>query len=226
MKPSFFPQGNDNLLRMSILSAPGKSDPFFIIRAIEGTLLFGTGFSEITGAGTTYTAFPDMRLPYSEKDRLLGWVLLVPGFDIQAFQMILETLGFPHVYGTREVIAYIRDSISDTTFLDRCRFFELFSSGALDRKIGNFLMREEDGGLSVSVDSDGIVLPFLSPVKTHPSYPVLTLGESYTLINLTETIQIAPGEIFDISKRKVFKHSLKFTFDTFYIDKNSVGIAL
>lgn len=86
-----------------------------------------------------------MRLPYSEKDRLLGWILLTPGFDIQAFQMILETLGFPHVYGTREVIAYIRGNISDTVFLDRCRFFELFTSGTPDRKIGNFLMREEDG---------------------------------------------------------------------------------
>lgn len=63
-------------------------------------------------------------------------------------------------------------------------------------------------------------------MKSHPSYPVLALGETYTLTNPTETIQIVQGEIFDISKRKIFKHSLKFTFDTFYIDKNSVGIAL
>ncbi len=79
-----------------------------------------------------------MRLPYSEKDRLTGWILLESGFEIAPFQMILEVLGFPHVYATREVIAYIRNTVKDTVFLDRCRFFELFSPGISDRKIGEY----------------------------------------------------------------------------------------
>jgi hypothetical protein len=79
-----------------------------------------------------------MRLPYSEKDRLAGWVLLTPGFDTTLFSTILETLGFPFVYGTRDVIAYIRNNITDTVFLEKCRFFELFSPGEEVRKIGDF----------------------------------------------------------------------------------------
>lgn len=84
-----------------------------------------------------------------------------PGFAIAPFQMILETLGFPHVYGTREVIAYIRDNITDTVFLDQCRFFELFSPGLSERKIGEFTLRDVHSGLSISVFSDGIFLPLL-----------------------------------------------------------------
>ncbi len=32
------------------------------------------------------------------------------------------------------------------------------------------------------------------------------------------------GEIILLSKKSVMKHSLRFTFDTFYHDKNSVGV--
>ena len=42
-----------------------------LLRGSEGTLLFGTGFSTIVAAGKQYQSFPDMRLPYSEKDRLV-----------------------------------------------------------------------------------------------------------------------------------------------------------
>lgn len=82
-----------------------------------------------------------MRLPYSEKDHLAGWILLVPGFDTTLFSTILETLGFPFVYGTRDVIAYIRNNITDASFLEKCRFFELFSAGIEERKIADFLLR-------------------------------------------------------------------------------------
>ena len=113
-----------------------------IFRGIEGTLLLGTGFSEIASSGIHYQAFPDMRLPYSERDRMIGWILLQTGFDIRPFQMILEVLGFPHVYGTRDVIAYIRENIQDPVFLDKCRFFELFSPGILERKIGEYTLAD------------------------------------------------------------------------------------
>lgn len=151
MKPSFFPQGNDSNLRLTILSDVTHIDPFMIVRSGEGTLLFGTGFSQITSCGKSYKSFADMRLPYSEKDRIMGWVLRVSGFDIEVFQMVLEALGFPHVYATRDVIAYIRDNVKDVSFLDQCRFFELFSPGMNDRKVGEFLFESHDDGLAVSV---------------------------------------------------------------------------
>ncbi len=85
-----------------------------------------------------------MRLPFSEKDRLVGWILFTPGFDGISFQQVLRLLGFPHVYATRDVIAYIRDTIQDTVFLDQCRFFEIFSPGMHERKIGDFTLQEEE----------------------------------------------------------------------------------
>lgn len=91
-----------------------------------------------------------MRLVQSEKDHLAGWVLLQSGFDIELFQMMLETLGFPFVYGTRDVIAYIRDTVKDAVFLDKCRFFELFSPESEDRKIGDFSLKYTSSGLSIS----------------------------------------------------------------------------
>lgn len=86
---------------------------------------------------------------------------MTPGFAIAPFQLILETLGFPHVYATRDVIAYIRDSIIDSAFLDQCRFFEIFSPGLSERKIGEFTLRDVNAGLSISIFSDGIFLPLL-----------------------------------------------------------------
>ena len=63
--------------------------------------------------------------------------------------MMLDMLGFPFVYGTRDVIAYIRNTVKDTGFLDKCRFFELFSPGIDDRKIADFTLKNTNKGLSV-----------------------------------------------------------------------------
>jgi hypothetical protein len=90
-----------------------------------------------------------MRLIESEKDHLAGWILLESGFDIDLFQMTLEMIGFPFVYGTRDVIAYIRDRVKDPVFLDKCRFFELFSPNGEDRKIADFTLKNTSQGLSV-----------------------------------------------------------------------------
>lgn len=165
-----------------------------------------------------------MRLPYSEKDRIMGWVLRVSGFDIEVFQMVLEALGFPHVYATRDVIAYIRDNVKDVSFLDQCRFFELFSPGMNDRKVGEFLFESHDDGLAVSVWGDGIFFPTSSKKYAHSSlFSLSTEGESFVLHGAKDSL-FAPGEIVDISRKNISKNTLKFTFDTFYIDKNSVGI--
>lgn len=33
-----------------------------------------------------------MRLPYSEKDRLAGWIITEVGFDVSIFALVLELL--------------------------------------------------------------------------------------------------------------------------------------
>ena len=224
MKPSFFPQGWEQSLRLTVLSDVKHTDPFMIVRGGEGTLLFGTGFSEIFSSGKTYKSFPDMRLPYSEKDRLIGWVLLTPEFDIEVFQTVLDVLGFPHVYATRDVIAYIRSNVKDISFLDKCRFFEIFSPGMNERKVGEFLFENRDGGMTVSLAGDGIFLPASSKDSTHPQFfSLFPEGESFVLHG-AKNFTFTPGEIVDISRKNISKNTLKFTFDTFYIDKNSVGI--
>lgn len=225
MKSTFFPQGNEDALRISILTASTISDPFIMLRSSEGTLLFGTGFSQVTAWGKSYPSFPDMRLPYSEKDRLTGWILLESGFEIAPFQMILEVLGFPHVYATREVIAYIRNTVKDTVFLDRCRFFELFSPGISDRKIGEYHLEGTQWGIMISAWANAFFLPNRGTVQSYPSGMTLMTSESGYSFVWADTLSFVSGEIVDLLKMKVSKHSLRFTFDTFYIDKNSIGVA-
>ena len=224
MKSTFFPQGNDDALRISILSASTIRDPFIVLRASEGTLIVGTGFSAVHAWGKSYASFPDMRLPYSERDHLMGWLLSEPGFDIVPFQMILETLGFPHVYGTRDVIAYIRDNIKDTVFLDRCRFFELFSPGTSDRKIGEYHLEDTQWGMMITAGASSFFLPSRTLPKPHTSALSLMMTDGGYSFIWTEDISYVSGEIIEIQKGKISKHFLKFTFDTFYIDKNSIGV--
>ena len=224
MKPSFFPQGGDLSLRMTILSWTDQKDPLMLLRGAEGTLLSGTGFSTIVAAGKQYQSFPDMRLPYSEKDRLVWWLLLVPGFDMTSFQMTLEVLWFPHVYATRDVIAYIRENIKDPKFLDQCRFFELFSPGTSERKIGDFLIEEYAGSIVISLGSDGVFFSLGWSTQSHPhAISLMKEGDSY-LLRWGIDIPVIAGEILTLSKKHISKHTLKFTFDTFYRDKNSIGV--
>ncbi len=90
MKPSFLPQNEDGTLRFVLLSEPTAVDPFFLLRNEDTTLLFGTGFGTVEMMGIAYPTFPDMRLAYSERDRIAGWVMLDPDFSIEPFRMILE----------------------------------------------------------------------------------------------------------------------------------------
>ncbi len=140
MKPSYLPNFSDGLVRLVALSEPSHLDPLLLVRSDDVSLMFGTGFGSVENAGKKYVTFPDLRLISNEKDRLAGWILTREGFDISLFQTILEYLGFPYVYGTRDVIAYIRNSIKDTSFLEKCRFFEILSPGMSERKIAHFTL--------------------------------------------------------------------------------------
>ena len=226
MKPTYLPNMSSDILRVVLLSEVKNTDPLMLLRAGDATLLIWTGFSEVQNAGKTYPTFPDMRLIQSEKDRLTGWVLLEPGFDSTSFQMILEMLGFPFVYATRDVIAYIRDTIKDGAFLDKCRFFELFSPGVDDRVLADFTLKNTNKGLSISIHGKWFVDTIHSVDDTAialPWYPLLSRTQSgYEFIG--SAVSFSQGEIIDIVGSKIVKNSLKFTFDTFYRDELSIGV--
>jgi hypothetical protein len=138
MKSSFLPREDDSSsVRIVALSAHDSRDPLFMIRSDETTVLMGSGFGSISRSGREYQTFPDMRLIFSEKDRIRAWILTDTSIDVARFELILPTLGFPPIYGTREVIAAFRNSITNTVFLESCRFFELFADGSESRRIGD-----------------------------------------------------------------------------------------
>jgi len=149
MKPSYLPNFSDGVIRMVALSESTHPDPLLLVRSDDVTLIIGTGFGTIENAGKSYVTFPDLRLVSSEKDRLAGWILTQEGFDTTLFATILEYLGFPFVYGTRDVIAYIRNNIKDASFLEKCRFFEILSPGMNERKIAHFTLLPTPQGIII-----------------------------------------------------------------------------
>lgn len=78
-----------------------------------------------------------MRLIFSEKDRIRAWILTDANIDVTQFESIFPTLGFPPIYGTREIITDFRKKIKNASFLESCRFFELFTDSTTVRRIGD-----------------------------------------------------------------------------------------
>ncbi len=138
MKSSFLPREDDTTsMRIVALSGHTGTDPLFMLRSDDTTILLGSGFGSMSRSGREYQTFPDMRLIFSEKDRIRAWILTDASIDVARFELILPTLGFPPIYATREVIASFRNSITNTAFLESCRFFELFSGDTNSRRIGD-----------------------------------------------------------------------------------------
>jgi hypothetical protein len=198
MKPSFLPNMPEGVMRIVLLSDSLAPDPMMLVRSDDVTLIFGTGFSTLENVGKSYPTFPDMRLIASERDRLAGWVLTKNGFDIPLFQTVIEMLGFPFVYATRDVIAYIRNNIDDTSFLEKCRFFEIFTEDVRERKIAQFFLKPAETGITIQTggrsfidtlhplsDSSDIETTGLILTKDTESY--ILGGEKYII-----------GEIIDI----------------------------
>lgn len=230
MKPSYLPNFSDGVIRMVALSESTHSDPFLLVRSDDVTLIIGTGFGTIENSGKSYVTFPDLRLVSSEKDRLAGWILTQEGFDTTLFATILEYFGFPFVYGTRDVIAYIRNNIKDASFLEKCRFFEILSPGMSERKIAHFTLLPTSQG--IIIQSNGKTL--LDTL--HTTWDTLVKSSSHTgVLSFSRTEggyifsdQKTPylqGDIIDIlSSTKTGKQALRFTFDTFYIDAQSIWL--
>jgi Ribonuclease J C-terminal domain len=199
------------------------------MRRDDATILVGTGFDTIYRSGKAYPTFPDMRLIVSEKDHLQAWVITDTSIDVNLFQSILPTLGFPPIYASRSIIAKFRDTITDTSFLDQCRFFELFADGGPSRKIGNyeFLTRSSDAAahLAIATVSGEIVLGWTS-LETSAD----TSAKGTDIITKSDTqfalgdLSFSSGEIIMFRWKNREKHTLKFTFDTFFVDIGSIGV--
>lgn len=142
MKPSFLPREEDTTtMRLIAISSHEVTDPLLLLTRDDTTILVGSGFSSMNRSGQDYMTFPDMRLIASEKSRLSAWILLDPTIDVRLFQTILPAIGFPPIYATRDIIAKFRNSITDTEFISKCRFFELFADGMTERRIGDIECR-------------------------------------------------------------------------------------
>lgn len=165
--------------------------------------------------------FPDMRLIASEKSRLSAWVLLDPAVDVQSFQTILPAVGFPPIYATRDIIAKFRNTITDTEFLSKCRFFELFADGMSDRRIGDIELRL---GSTLTIASSGAEIGFAHLPLSGTSVAKKMFTRDKTNYTYGDE-KIVSGEIISLRSSGCTRHSMKFTFDTFFIDKNSVGVA-
>ena len=87
MKPTYLPPISSDLLRLVMLSPHGGSDPLMLLRTGDTTLLIGTGFSSVENSGKVYPTFPDMRLIFSEKDRLRAWILTDASINVAMFEL-------------------------------------------------------------------------------------------------------------------------------------------
>lgn len=167
MKSSFLPREEDSAdIRLVALSHHTSADPLFLMRSDDTTILVGSGFGSITRAGRDYVTFPDMRLIFSEKDRIRAWILTDTNIDVTRFEHILPTLGFPPIYATRDIIALFRNNIKNTEFLESCRFFELFADVSTSRRIGDIecILADNDiaPALGFRAKSSSFIFPHLT----------------------------------------------------------------
>lgn len=81
-------------------------------------------------AGKVYKTFGDMRLPFSEKHRLDGWILTDENIDLERVVLILEILDFPLIYATHSLINRFYDFLSSQKkyekMITKIRFREIF----------------------------------------------------------------------------------------------------
>lgn len=169
-----------------------------------------------------------MRLIFSEKDRLRAWILTDASIDVSLFELILPTLGFPPIYGTRDVIAKFRNNIKNTEFLESCRFFELFADGSTSRRIGDIEFVVSDNSMNpvLGFKASGMSFGFThlsimtSELGNAPHFNIQLVNEGY----LCKDDAFTHGEVLSFKGSAITRHSMKFTLDTFFVDGQSIGI--
>ncbi len=229
MKSSFLPREEDTMsMRVIALSDHAWVDPLFMIRSDETTILVGSGFGSIIRSGRTYPTFPDMRLIFSEKDRIRAWILTDASIDIARFELILPTLGFPSIYATREVIAAFRSSITNVSFLESCRFFELFADGTSARRIGDIECITADIDMTThfgcKVGNSSIAFAHIllasTGLGTTVSAEIAPTADGFSIGSEAFTT----GEVLSLKWWVVSRNAMRFTFDIFFVDGLSIGV--
>ncbi len=227
MKRSFLPRTEETVFRQVILSDAGKKDPMILVKYDEDAILIGSGFHAIAAAGRSYDAFPDIRLPYSERDNLRAWILLDEAISPKTVFPILKALGFPALYATRNIIAKFRDFLVTSEDLEKCRFFELFSDSAEIRNIGSIeCFRGEFQGkacMTLRAEKTSVTYTHIALEGNAQAVSGHVLGIQNDAWNLSGT-DIQTGEVLHLTEKEQTKLPLKFTFDTFYFDDVSVGV--
>ena len=229
MKPAFLPRDDDmSNVRVIALSWHNDKDPLFLIRQDDTTILVGSWFGSIHQTGKEYATFPDMRLIFSEKDRIWAWILTDATIEVSRFEFILQTLGFPPIYATREVIAVFRNKLKNSSIIESCRFFEIFTDGMNSRRIGDIecivgivwtrsVLAFKAGGSSF-----GFAHMWLAPVSSGiPVAHFFAIGEESFLI---DNQKFLVGDVLALKWSTITHNPMKFTFDTFFIDGLSIGV--
>lgn len=217
-----------NLMRVVLLTPAWNTNPLALLRSDATTILVGSGFGSITRAGKEYPTFPDMRIIFSEKERLHAWILTDESMSVELFEQILPTLEFPPIYATRDIIAKFRNTIKNSDFLEKCRFFELFVPWVTHRRIGDFEFSVGSIGSHSVLTARvwGTTLGFsMYPIAllSQEKLPQLLLIEKDGTYSLSNE-KVESGEILMFQDKSFTKHTLKYTFDTFYVDNSSIGV--
>lgn len=94
------------------------------------------------------------------------------------------------------------------------------------RKIGDFTLEaSRSGSVVISVGSSGCIDSVhgtASSTLQTSSFPEMRKNDETYLFGAGEGV--VPGEIIEISGKTLKRNSLKFTFDTFYLDASSIGV--
>lgn len=228
MKPSFLPKDDSGTLtRQIILSSAHTADPSILLARDDMAILIGTGEGQISAIGKHYTSFPDMRLPFSVASKLRAWILLEDTINVMLFTTLLPGLGFPPIYASRKLITFLRESIKDTDFLEKCRFFELFSTGSNTRQIGGFECGVASAGdrsvFAVRIGKTIIAYDH-APLELAPSFTQALYVSRETGEWSIQDITLTPGAILEIRHEGIQRSDFQFSLDTFYLDGTSIGI--
>lgn len=221
MKTSFLPRELDADMIRQVLIRSDEKYPFFLLRYREASVLIGSAFGEVEQAGKKYTIFGDMRLPFSEKNRIQAWIVTDEFLDIDIFLLALEALDFPMVYAPQSFISRISDEIllrSDSSrFLSKIRFSKIFQESLKTEIAGiPFIFGNASSGFEIGFYSGENI--FFYQGKNSENL-IKCDQEGFSLDNN----HFLTGEIVTFTGGNISKKSMKFTFDTFYLDEKSVG---
>lgn len=221
MKTSFLPREFDADMIRQVLIRSDEKYPFFLLRYREASVLIGSAFGEVEQAGKKYAIFGDMRLPFSEKGRIQAWIVTDESLDIDIFLLALEALDFPMVYAPQSLISRISDEISRradlSRFLSKIRFSKIFQESLKTEIAGiPFVFGNASSGFEIGFYSGENI--FFYQGKNSENL-IKCDQEGFSLDNN----HFLTGEIVTFTGGNISKKSMKFTFDTFYLDEKSVG---